>query len=62
MSERYILEIQEDPATKDLILEFPDSLMESAGWKIGDTIEWIDNNDGSWTLKKKEQNEIYTYC
>jgi len=54
MSEVYTLEIQEDPETKDLIIEFPDSLMESAGWKVGDNIEWIDNKDGSWTLKKKE--------
>jgi hypothetical protein len=48
MSEVYTLEIQEDPKTKDLIIEFPDSLMESAGWKVGD------NKDGTWTLRKKE--------
>ena len=29
-------------------------LFEDAGWNIGDTIEWIDNNDGSWTMRKKE--------
>jgi bifunctional DNA-binding transcriptional regulator/antitoxin component of YhaV-PrlF toxin-antitoxin module len=28
--------------------------MESAGWKEGDVIEWIDNGDGTWTLRKKD--------
>ena len=31
-------------------------LFEDAGWNIGDTIEWIDNKDGSWTVRKVEQN------
>lgn len=48
----YTLEVQIDPETGDQILEFPDSLMEDAGWKEGDTIQWIDNKDGSWTLRK----------
>lgn len=52
MSKRYTLEVQVDPETGDQILEFPDSLMEEAGWKEGDVIEWIDNKDGSWTLRK----------
>lgn len=51
---RWILDVKEDPETKDQILEFPDDLMESAGWKEGDVIEWIDNKDGSWTLRKKD--------
>lgn len=41
-------------AEGDLAIEFPDDLMEAAGWKVGDVLEWIDNKDGTWTLKKKE--------
>lgn len=41
-----------DPKTGDLIITFPPDLLESAGWKENDTLEWIDNNDGSWTLRK----------
>jgi len=37
---------------EDLILPFPDELIESQGWREGDTLKWIDNNDGSWTLRK----------
>jgi len=36
------------------ILTFPDELMEELGWKEGDMIEWIPNDDGSFTLMKKE--------
>jgi len=44
--------LEEDSQTGDLILPLPDDLMESAGWKEGDTLEWIDNKNGSWTLRK----------
>lgn len=50
----WTLTVQEDPDTGDQILEFPDDLMESAGWKEGDVLEWIDNKNGSWTLRKKD--------
>lgn len=50
----WTLTVQEDPETGDQILEFPDDLMESAGWKEGDVLEWIDNKNGSWTLRKKD--------
>ena len=36
----------------DYCITFPDDLIEAVGWKIGDDLEWIDNNDGSFTLKK----------
>ena len=54
MSKSWTLEVKEDTKTGDAILEFPDDLMQEAGWKEGDTLEWIDNKDGSWTMKKKE--------
>jgi hypothetical protein len=56
----WTVEVQEDPETGDKILEFPDDLMESAGWKEGDTLEWIDNKDGSWTLRKLDESSTNT--
>jgi hypothetical protein len=44
--------LEEDPDTGDAVLIFPPDLLETVGWKEGDTIKWIDNNDGSWTLQK----------
>ena len=36
----------------DAILTFPPALLEQAGWKEGDNLNWIDQKDGSWLLKK----------
>jgi bifunctional DNA-binding transcriptional regulator/antitoxin component of YhaV-PrlF toxin-antitoxin module len=46
-SKKYIV-----PVDGDGILTFPDELMDALDWKAGDTLEWIDNKDGSFTLKK----------
>lgn len=50
----WTLEVEEDPETGDAILKFPDDLLETAGWKEGDTLEWKDLGDGTWQLSKKE--------
>jgi hypothetical protein len=51
---RWIVTLEEDPETGDLILPLSDEILEGVDWKEGDTIEWIDNKDGSWTMLKKE--------
>ncbi len=46
---------EEDPENpEELLLTFPPDLLESMGWKSGDTLDWKDNGDGSWSLTKKE--------
>lgn len=57
----YTLVVQEDPETKDLILEFPDSLMEMTGWQIGDTLEWVPQDNGSWLLRKQRDHDDSYY-
>jgi bifunctional DNA-binding transcriptional regulator/antitoxin component of YhaV-PrlF toxin-antitoxin module len=37
----------------DEYIEFPKEVLEEVGWQEGDVIEWLDNKDGSWTLRKK---------
>jgi hypothetical protein len=47
--------IEEDLETGDLMLVFPEDFLEQLdelGWKIGDTVEWTDNQDGTWSIKK----------
>ena len=39
----------------DGILTFPDDLMKELGWKEGDLLQWIDNNDGSFSLVKNDE-------
>lgn len=52
MTNKWTLEVQEDPETGDAILQFPDELMEQAGWREGDVLDWKDLGDGSWSLTK----------
>lgn len=39
----------------DLILPLDEEMCKELGWKIGDTVLWSDNGDGSYTLTKKKQ-------
>jgi hypothetical protein len=51
----WTLTAEEDPDDPEsLLLTFPLDLLESAGWKSGDTLDWKDNGDGTWSLSKKE--------
>ena len=50
----WTVNLEEDPETGDLILPLSDDILEGTGWKTGDSIEWIDNKNGSWTMKKIE--------
>jgi hypothetical protein len=44
--------LDEDPKTGDLILPLPEELLKMQGWVEGDTLEWIDNKDGTWCIQK----------
>lgn len=48
----WTITVEEDPETGDLILPLPDELIKLQGWVDGDTLEWIENDDGSWVLQK----------
>jgi len=49
---------QEDPDTGDVILPLPDELLDQVQWNEGDTLEFRDNLDGSFTLNKKQETEL----
>ncbi|WP_407832381.1 MbcA/ParS/Xre antitoxin family protein [Vibrio rotiferianus] len=38
----------------EAFFNIPEILQEELQWEEGDQIEWLDNNDGSWTLRKVE--------
>jgi hypothetical protein len=56
---RWIIPVQEvedaDTGKQELFVAFPDDLLEAANLKEGDAIHWIDNNDGSFTIRKPTQ-------
>jgi hypothetical protein len=54
----WTLTVESDPDDPEcLMLDFPEDLLERTGWVPGDTLTWIDNGDGTWTIKKAEHNE-----
>ena len=51
---RWTVTLEEDPATGDLIMPIPQEVLDLQGWGEGDTLEWLDQGDGSWQLQKKK--------
>jgi bifunctional DNA-binding transcriptional regulator/antitoxin component of YhaV-PrlF toxin-antitoxin module len=45
----------------DTILPLTDEILMEAGWNTGDDIEFINNNDGSYTMRKVEKQEEEKY-
>ena len=51
---KWILPVEVSDDLEDYVVTFPDDLLEAANLKEGDQIEWHDQGDGSYLLKKKE--------
>jgi len=51
---KWTIVLDTDPESGDLIMPIPDELMDKMNWQIGDTVIWKDNQDGTWSLSKKE--------
>ena len=49
---KWTITLEEDPETGDLILPLPQELLDTQGWKEGDTLDWKDNGNGTWCLTK----------
>lgn len=52
-----IVNIEQDPDTGELILPLSNELMQAAGFSIGDTVQWVDNENGSWSIIKVPQEK-----
>ncbi|ENM3886671.1 DUF2384 domain-containing protein [Vibrio cholerae] len=44
----------EQMAYGEFFFKIPETLRSELQWREGDRIEWIDNKNGSWTLKRVE--------
>lgn len=51
----YTVKIIEDE-NGQLFLPFPDEVLKHLGADIGDTLEWSDNNDGTFSIVKKQDD------
>jgi len=57
VEESSTLVVQEDPETGDLFIELPQRLLKQLGWNEGDDLQWIQDTNGNWTVKKVEEDE-----
>lgn len=48
----WIITLEEDAETGDVVMPLPDDLMAAQGWSIGDTLTWDIDEDGTITLKR----------
>lgn len=46
--------VQYDDTTDTHYIVLPDDLLNEVDLGVGDDVEWVDNKDGSWTLKRVE--------
>ena len=49
---KWRLPVEVDAASDEYYVQFPDDLLEAANLKEGDKVEWVDNLDGSYLLRK----------
>ena len=48
-----VAQVVEDPDHPgELLLDLGTELCAQLGWQVGDTIEWIDQKDGTWLMTK----------
>ena len=57
-----VVQVVEDPDNPgELILDLGLELCAEIGWKVGDTVQWIDQKDGTWLLQKKASANYSTH-
>ena len=51
----WIIELEEDPETGDLVMPIPPALLNELGWQVGDTLDWVADDAGGYRLTRKPQ-------
>ena len=51
----WIIELEEDPETGDLVMPIPPALLNELGWQVGDTLDWVADDEGGYRLTRKSQ-------
>ena len=50
-NDRFTAILEEDG--DDLILPLPEELLDELDWHVGDTLEWTEHGEHSWSIRKK---------
>lgn len=51
-----IVEVKQD-IDGELYIEIPEEILDELKWNIDDELEWVYNDNGTITLKKKEEEK-----
>jgi hypothetical protein len=49
----WIITLEEDPDTGELVMPLPAEALESNGWQVGDVLNWKSAESGAWVLTRK---------
>jgi len=55
--DKYTVKVIYDKKKDEYILPFPEGMIKEMGWEIGDNLKWIDNGDGTFSLRKTDGTE-----
>lgn len=53
--EKITVTVEQDDETGELVLPLDPDLLKQMGWDFGDTLIWEEHNNGSWSVRKKEE-------
>lgn len=53
----WTVHIEQDEQTGELLLPFPPDLLAQMGWAPGTELWWEDNNDGSFSIREKKNEQ-----
>ena len=56
VANNWIITVEQDE-NGELLLPFPPDLLAQMGWSEGTDLFWIDNENGTFSLKEKEKDE-----
>ena len=51
----FLAKIEYDENTDEYILPLGEEVCDGLGWKVGDSLDWKDNGDGTYTITKVKQ-------
>lgn len=53
----WIVTLEEDPETGDLVMPIPTEALDANGWRIGDTLKWNIDDEGTVTLVRDVESQ-----
>lgn len=57
LNNTWVVQLEEDKSTGDLMLPFPADLLSQMGWSEGTELWWVDNEDGTYSIREKKEKD-----